>query len=391
MLKIGLIGKPNAGKSTLFSAITSIDVDIANYPFTTIKPNVGISFIKDKCPENEINKKCNPREGKCINGIRYIPVEIIDVPGLIEGASEGKGMGNEFLDNIRDADIIINLFDSSGLTDKEGNISENKYNPVEDLTFVKNEIIKWMYSKIAKDWVKFARKEDNNNERIELKILKKAATFGLNEKDIFLIMNKEKFPDKLINWSDDDINNFCNDIIKYIKPVFNVGNKADLINDNDKKNIEDIIGKTHFISAEYELIIEKAYKNNYITTDTIDFKYNEKSGIEQRKVLDEIRNKYINKEISRFYDVLTDIIKSLGYIVIYPVLDENKWIDKNGNILPDAFLLKNGDTALDLAYKIHTDIGENFIRAINGRTKRVIGKDYKLLNNDVIKIISNSR
>ncbi len=391
MLKIGLIGKPNTGKSTLFSAITSIDVEIANYPFTTIKPNVGISFIKDKCPENEINEKCHPREGKCINGIRYIPVEIIDVPGLIEGASEGKGMGNEFLDNIRDADIIINLFDASGLTDKEGNVSENRYNPVEDLTFVNNEILKWMYSKIAKDWIKFARKEDNSSERIELKILKKAATFGLNEKDVFLIMSREKFPDKLINWSDNDINNFCSYIIKYIKPVFNVGNKSDLINAGDRNNIENIIGKTHFISAEYELLIEKAYKNGYITADTMDFEYMEKSGSEQRKILNEIKSKFADGEIVRFYDTLTDIIRGLGYIVIYPVLDEGKWTDKNGNILPDAFLLKDGDTALDLAYKIHTDIGENFIRAVNGRTRRVIGKDYKLLNNDVIKIISNSR
>lgn len=258
MLKIGLIGKPNAGKSTLFSAITSIDVDIANYPFTTIKPNVGVSFIKDKCPEDEINEKCNPREGKCINGIRYIPVEIIDVPGLIEGASEGKGMGNEFLDNIRDADIIINLFDASGLTDKEGNASENKHNPVEDLTFVNNEILKWIHSKISKDWTKFARKEDNSSERMELKMLKKAATFGLNEKDMFLIISKEKFPDKLINWSDETINNFCSSIIKYVKPIFNVGNKSDLINSEDKKNIENTIGKTYFISAEYELIIEKS-------------------------------------------------------------------------------------------------------------------------------------
>ncbi len=391
MLKIGLIGKPNAGKSTLFSAITSIDVDIANYPFTTIKPNVGVSFIKDKCPENEINGKCNPREGKCINGIRYIPVEIIDVPGLIEGASEGKGMGNEFLDNIRDADIIINLFDASGLTDKEGNASENKYNPVEDLTFVNNEILKWMHSKIAKDWTKFARKEDNSSERMELKMLKKAATFGLNEKDMFLIISKEKFPDKLINWSDETINNFCSSIIKYVKPIFNVGNKSDLINSEDKKNIENTIGKTYFISAEYELIIEKAYKNGYITSDTMDFEYKEKSGPEQKKILNEIKNKFINGEIMGFYDVLTGIIKSLGYIVVYPVLDEAKWTDKAGNVLPDALLLKEGDNALDLAYKIHTDIGENFIRAINGRTKRVIGKDYKLLNNDVIKIISNSR
>lgn len=391
MLKIGLIGKPNAGKSTLFSAITSIDVDIANYPFTTIKPNVGISFVKDKCPENEINAKCNPREGKCLDGIRYIPVEIIDVPGLIEGASEGKGMGNEFLDNIRDADLIINLFDASGMTDMEGNPSESSHDPLDDIKFVNNEIISWMNGKISKDWQKFARKEDNSPERLDVKILQKAATFGLSEKDVSFIMTKESFPDKLIHWTDNDINRFSEAILKYVKPVFSIGNKLDLLTDDAIKALKDRENKLYMISAEYELLIEKAYNNGYISSDGIDFTFTDKSGDAQKTVLNRIKEKYRNGEIMRFYDVLTSIIKSLGYIVVYPVLDETKWEDKNGNVLPDAYLMKDGDTALDMAYKIHTDIGKNFIRAVNGRTKRVIGKDYKLLNNDVIKIISNSR
>ncbi|HIH60039.1 MAG TPA: redox-regulated ATPase YchF [Ferroplasma sp.] len=390
MLKIGLIGKPNAGKSTLFSAITSIDVDIANYPFTTIKPNVGISFIKDKCPENEITAKCNPREGRCVEGIRYIPVEIIDVPGLIEGASEGKGMGNEFLDNVRDADIIINLFDASGMTDLEGNPSENKHDPGEDVKFVYREIVNWMNGKISKDWQKFSRKEDNSPERLEVKMLQKAATFGLNEKDVIFIMTREKFPDKLIHWGNDDINRFSEAILKYAKPVFNIGNKSDLLTEEALKEFS-AKETSYLISAQYELLIEKAFNNGYISSDGNDFTFTAKSGEAQKTVLNEIMLKYKSGSIMRFYDVLTAIIKSLGYIVVYPVLDETRWEDKNGNVLPDAYLMKDGDTALDLAYKIHTDIGKNFIRAVNGRTKRIIGKDYKLLNNDVIKIISNSR
>ncbi len=391
MLKIGLIGKPNAGKSTLFSAITSVTVDIANYPFTTIKPNIGVSFIKDVCPEKEINSKCSPREGKCIDGIRYVPVEIIDVPGLIEGASEGKGMGNEFLDNIRDSDIIINLFDSSGTTDNEGNPSENYHNPVDDVKLVYKEIINWMNDKISRDWEKFARKEDSNSDRLELKLLTRIGTFGLGEKDAAILVAKENFPEKLMAWGKDDFTELSESILKYLKPVFNVGNKGDLIHSDAIKSIEAELGKTHFISAQYELLLARAYSNGYITSDTMDFTFKEKSGNEQKNVMNKIRDFYSNNRIERFYDVLTEIIKSLGYIVVYPVLDENTWEDKNGNVLPDALLMKDGDTALDLAYKIHTDIGKNFIRAVNARTHRIIGKDYKLLNNDVIKIISKSR
>jgi hypothetical protein len=391
MLKIGLIGKPNAGKSTLFSAITSIDVDIANYPFTTIKPNIGISFIKDKCPEDEIHAKCNPREGKCIDGVRYIPVEIIDVPGLIEGASEGKGMGNEFLDNIRDADIIINLFDASGMTDVEGNPAEQRHDPAQDIAFVHDEIIKWMNGKISKDWQKFSRKEDNSPERLEVKMLQKAATFGINEREMLLIMTREKFPEKLVHWTDDDIQKFSEAILKYAKPVFNIGNKADMVTDKELESIHSGDDKIYFISAQYELVLERALKNGYIKPDGDRFSFTDKSGMAQKTAINGIMDRISGKVVRRFYDVLTDIIKSLGYIVVYPVMDEGKWTDKNGNILPDAYLMKDGDTALDLAYKIHTDIGKNFIRAMNGRTQRVIGKDYKLLNNDVIKIISNSR
>ncbi|MEM0139237.1 MAG: YchF-related putative GTPase [Ferroplasma sp.] len=391
MLKIGLIGKPNAGKSTLFSAITSITVDIANYPFTTIKPNVGISFIKDICPESEIGAKCTPREGRCVNGIRYIPVEIIDVPGLIEGASEGKGMGNEFLDNIRDSDIIINLFDASGTTDSEGNPSSEYIDPASDVNLVYREIIKWMNEKISRDWEKFARKEDAANERLEVKLLKRIATFGLSEKDAVVLVTREKFPEKLISWNDNDFNHLSESILKYLKPIFSVGNKCDLISDKGREAIKNELGNIYLISAQYELLTVQAYAHGYITSDSMDFKYTEKSGSQQKKVMEHIRQQYSENKISRFYDVITDIIKSLGYIVVYPVLDENKWEDKNGNVLPDAFIMKDGDTALDLAYKIHTDIGKNFIRAVNGRTRRVIGKDYKLLNNDVIKIISKSR
>ncbi|KJE49389.1 MULTISPECIES: YchF-related putative GTPase [unclassified Acidiplasma] len=384
MLKIGLIGKPNAGKSTLFSAITLSDVDIANYPFTTIKPNVGISYITDECPERYIGAKCNPREGKCINGIRYIPVEIIDVPGLIEGASEGKGMGNEFLDNIRDADIIINLYDVNGDEDS----GDYKIN----INMVRNEIMLWLKERIYRDWQKFARKEDaDTSERLIEKILKKVASFGIKEKDLFYIMSKDSFPERLIDWKPVDVERFCNDILTYVKPIFNIGNKIDLLDSDSIEKIKKDLNNNFLISAEYEFILAKAFKNGYINNNSIDFNYTNKSGEEQKIALEKIRMFYKNNGIRTFTDIITDIIKGLGYIVVYPVADENKWTDKNGNILPDAYIVKDGTTALDLAFLVHTDIGKNFIRAINGKTKRVIGKDYKLLNNDVVRIVSNLR
>jgi hypothetical protein len=82
------------------------------------------------------------------------------------------------------------------------------------------------------------------------------------------------------------------------------------------------------------------------------------------------------------------VYELLRLLVVYPVEDEHKLTDKDGNVLPDAYLLEKGSTARDLAYKVHTELGEKFIRAINARTQRVVGQDYALQDGDVIKIIA---
>src|SRR3989338_7459591 len=106
---VGVVGKANVGKSTFFKAATLADVEIANYPFATIKPNHGVGFVKIDCIDKEFNIQCNPREGYCVSGYRFVPVNMIDVAGLVPGAHEGKGMGNQFLDDLNQADVLIHV------------------------------------------------------------------------------------------------------------------------------------------------------------------------------------------------------------------------------------------------------------------------------------------
>ena len=96
---IGIVGKTNCGKSTFFKAATLANVEIANRPFVTLKPNQGIGFVKVECPEKQAGKKCSPNHGFCVNGERFIPIKLIDVAGLVPEAHLGKGRGNEFLDD----------------------------------------------------------------------------------------------------------------------------------------------------------------------------------------------------------------------------------------------------------------------------------------------------
>lgn len=393
LVKIGLVGKPNVGKSTIFSTITESEVEVANYPFTTIKPNVGIALFRTLCPETEINGKCNPREGKCVDGIRYVPIEVIDVPGLIPGASEGKGMGNEFLDNIRDSDAIIHVFDSSGTTSLEGTPSgEEITDPLEEIEFVRAEMVKWMSSKIAKDWDKFARKVESTKDKTERLLLKKVASFGLNERQVAEILLKESFPSRLSLWTQDSFDKFSDAVFRYIKPIIHLGNKADIAKPDVVRKIKEKYPDSFFISAEYELALRKAFGASLINSVNSEFEIGEKCSEKQKEALLLIKKFFKREHVNRIDEIFETLIRDiLSYIVVFPVYDENHWTDKDGNVLPDAFLMKKGYTALDLAFKVHTDIGEGFIRAIDCRKRMVVSKDHELENGDIIRIVSKTK
>lgn len=391
VVKIGLIGKPNAGKSTLFSALTHNTAEVANYPFTTIKPNIGMAFFPVKCPEDEIGTKCNPREGKCENGTRYIPVEIIDVPGLIPGASEGKGMGNEFLENIRDSDALIHVFDSSGTSNLDGSIAEEKVDPLDEIDFVFNELVEWLSSKISKDWEKFARKEDASKDKVETSLLKKMTGFGIGEKDISEILLSLTVPDKLSKWTEAEFRNFAEAFFKKAKPILYLANKADLIDEKEIERLRNSVKDCIFTAGEYELAIQKAFSSNLISSIEKDFEISEKASEKQRSALEKIRDFLSREYTERPQTLLERVVRMLGYIVVYPVYDEAHWVDKNGNVLPDAFMLKKGETALDLAYRVHTEIGKGFIKAVDARSKMVIAKDHELKEGDVIRIVAKTK
>ncbi len=392
MLKFGLVGKPNVGKSTLFSALTRNQVEIANYPFTTLKPNVGVTFVRTACPHLQLGKECNPREGFCKDGIRHVPVEVVDVPGLIPGASQGKGMGNEFMDGVRDSQALCHVIDGTGMTMPDGTPSDHRRDPKEDITIIENEIITWFADRIFRDWDRFAKKADSTGERIDRSLSRKLASFGISEKEVALILSKEVFPARLGLWSESDARDFAEAVFTYIKPVFRIFNKADNMDSQSIQQMRASVERSYFISAEYELALEKAFESHLIDSTGEDFKISDKATKQQHAVLTRIREFFRSPEITRILDITGELVqKSLGYIVVFPVVDETTWEDNKGNVLPDALLMPSGSTALDLAFRIHTEIGEGFIRAVDCRTKRVIGKDHILANSDVIRIVSKTR
>ena len=394
MIEIGLAGKPNAGKSTFFKAATLADVEIANYPFTTIEPNIGIGYVRTKCVCQELNVECN----KCVKGWRFIPIKLIDVAGLVPGAHEGRGLGNEFLDNLRQSEAIIHVVDSSGSTDFEGiEIGQGKHNPINDVTFLNTELEMWLFGILKRNWDKITRRISMEKRDPVQYITEQLAGLGFVEwqvKEALKTINKS-----LKEFSDDDKLKFAVELRRRRLKTVIAANKADKAPKDLLDNLLAIQGKGENeivipTSAALELTLRMAAKNDFIEylPGDNDFKLKKELTEKQRRAL-EIAREYIkNFDGTGVQKALNSIVFDLlDYIVVYPVEDENKYTDTKGNVLPDALLVKKGTSARELAYIIHTDIGKNFIFAVDAKKKMRIAENSELKDGDVIKIASGAR
>lgn len=386
MIEIGIAGKPNAGKSTFFKAATLAEAEIANYPFTTIKPNVGVGYVRVKCVCEELGVSC----GECVDGWRFIPVKLIDVAGLVPGAHKGRGLGNEFLDSLRQSEAVIHVVDASGSTDEEGNeIGVGERDPVEDVKFLYYEIDMWLYGILKRSWEKIMRRMKAEKRDAVKFLTEHLAGLGFEE---WMVRDAVRNFGDVSKFNDDEIKNFAVELRKRRMGMIIAANKADkapkeLI--DRLKSLPEIVVPT---SAAYELILRTAVKNGYIKylPGDNDFEIIRELNEKQIKALEKIRSFLTEFGSTGVQETINRVVFDLlDYIVVYPVEDENKFTDTKGNVLPDAMLVKKGTTARELAYKIHTDIGKHFIYALDARTKMRIADDHELENNDVIKIVSS--
>jgi len=392
---IGLIGKTNVGKSTFFSASTDNIVNIANYPFTTVKPNLGICHVRVKCVCTEFGVKDNPVHSICIDGIRFVPVQIIDVAGLVPGAHEGKGLGNKFLDDARQADGLIHVIDVSGSTDSEGKpLTPGTGDPLGDIKFVEEEFDMWLVSIIRRDWDKI-KELDSSGLNTNQILKRRLSGLGIRESAIDKVLNNLKLQNKKIrSWTEQELLDFCTNTRKIVKPVLIAANKADILTSQDHlKKIMEKYDNVIPCTAELEMLLRKAAKNGFVHylpgDNSFEIRENVQLTEKQRSAL-QIVSDFIKKHGSTGVQDALNVacFDLLRKIVVYPVEDESKLTDKKGNILPEAYLLNEESTAKDLANAIHDELGRGFLFAIDVRTRKRLGADYKLKNNDVIKIVS---
>ena len=394
MLQIAVTGKPNVGKSSFFNAATLSEAEVASYPFTTIDVNKAVTHVVKPCPCQELEVECNPRNSQCLEGQRLIPVELLDVAGLVPGAHEGRGLGNKFLDDLRQARVFIHVIDASGSTDEEGRPCEaGSHDPLEDVDFLQHEITMWLFGILHKNWNRLVRKALSEKLDIAKVIAEQLSGAGIMAEDV--LEAKRAITKEYKDWEDEDMILLLDNLLKIAKPMMIVANKADL--PHAEENIQRLKEKYDNVvpaSAEAELALSRAAEAGLIkyTSGEDDFEIlqADKLSPQQLKALEYIRENVLQKYGGTgVQEALNQaIFNLLDMIVVYPVEDEHKLSDQKGNVLPDALLIPRGSKPRDMAFLIHTDIGEGFMHAIDARSCRRVSSDHELQDGDIISIIT---
>lgn len=390
MLQIALAGKPNCGKSTIYKSLTLANVEIANYPFTTINANKGVAYVRTKCPCRELGiEGCT----ECVDGNRFVPVELIDVAGLVPDAHLGRGLGNQFLDNLREADAIIQVVDASGSTDAEGNpVDVGTRNPLDDVKFLRYEFAMWMAGIVEKHRAKLVR-QAQGKEQVLIDLLGEALG-GLRIDALQLKQAVDECGINLARATPEDIEKVCEVLLRISKPTLIAANKADLASDENIAALKEL-GAIPTIGVG-ELALKTAASAKILKYLPGDATFTPVEGAKlsapQIKALTLIAQSMKKFGSTGVQEILNKVVfEEIGMIVVYPVEDENKFCNAKGQVLPDAFLMPAGSTPKDLAFRVHTDIGKGFLYAVDARTKMRIKDTTILKSGDIIKIVSTAK
>ena len=399
---IGIIGKPSSGKTTFLNASCLTNAKVSELPFTTINPNKGVAYIKTKCVCQELNVEDNPKNSICVEGFRFIPINMLDVAGLVPDAHKGKGLGNKFLNDLIQADVLLHIVDISGSLDKSGNIvSMGKNDPFEDILFLEKEINLWFKNIIEReDWSKFTKGIRTEKKKIVEGLHERLSGMKINKNQINLSLKNSNLDEKdPLSWTELDLLLFSEVLRKLSKPTLIAANKID--KKIGKKNLIELKTKYNGTIIPCSALAERVLREyqekkiiKYISGST-DFKIIEKEKLAQNEL--ESLNKIRHKILAPFNG--TGIQNILNYasinianqICVYPVSDVNTFSDNKENILPDAFLVKKGMRLRDFVRdKIHSDLAEKFMFGIDAKTKKRLGENYELQDKDVIKIVTSN-
>ena len=402
-VRIGLIGKTNTGKTTFFNSATAQNAEVSNYSFTTKAPNTGIGHAATLCVHRELGlKQDNPKNSSCTDGWRIIPIEIIDLPGLIKGAWEGRGLGNQFLSIAAQSDALLHIVDASGSVDAEGRItSPGKGDPIADIADIEDELAMWYLKLFENSFEKIVRiMKSSPMSDFAQTVCEQMRNIGVNRSHVMEVLNKLKLYEDIEAWSEDQRREFAWSLREVSKPTLIVANKMDV--PESSKNFAKIRESYHDMivvpcSAESELTLRRAEQSGvikYIPGEerfdiTKDAKLNEKQSMALEHISKEILGEYMQTGVQFALNVA--VFKLLRMNTVYPVSDPARFSDNSGNVLPDVHLMASGSTVKDLAGSIHSDLARGLIYALDVRTGLRLPVDYQLKDRDVLSIVSATK
>jgi ribosome-binding ATPase YchF (GTP1/OBG family) len=397
LITIGIIGKTNVGKTTLFNAATLLHAKISTYPFTTKEPNVGTAYVSDICVCNELTVSDTPINSTCIDGWRYVPIRIIDVPGLVKGAWRGRGLGNRFLSVIGQADALIHVVDASGSIDSDGKLRQRgSGNPILDALDIEMEINHWIADILTRNQQQIQREATASSLPSALTTI--LSGIKATRTHILKALRVSELDTKsFIRWTPEQKLQFAATLLPFIKPTLIIANKMDISpSEHNYKLLSEYFGRSLVAacSAEAELALRRAEKLGVIeyTPGQEKFRIKDPTALsrDQRKAIDYIERRVIAKWMRTGiqHALNTVVFKLLKTNMVYPVSDETKFTDHHDNVLPDVYLMPDGATPFDLAGQIHTRLAENYILAVDAKTGIRLPKDYTLRHRDIVKIMT---
>ncbi|MDQ4022853.1 MAG: redox-regulated ATPase YchF [Thermoproteota archaeon] len=398
MIKIGLIGKTNTGKTTFFNSATLATADISNYPFTTKQPTIGNANAVTLCVHKELNLQDNPKNSRCIDGWRFIPVELVDLPGLIKGAWEGKGLGNKFLSVAAQSDALLHIVDVSGSIDAAGRIAEpGSGDPIADIGDIEEELVMWYLKLLEGNRDKISR-AINSGSDIQSAIADVFRGIGVNEEHVKMALQENKLENhKFDELGPQESKDFSWSLRDISKPTLIVANKVDLPSATDNfKRVREEYNDMIIVpsSADAELTLRRAANRGLIRYSPGD----ERFEIKDQSILTDKQKwalNFIRKDILDEYmrtgiqfAINVAVFKLLRMNAVYPVAEASKLSDKSGNVLPDVYLMKSGSTVEDLAKEIHSELAKGLLYAIDIRDGLRLPINYEIKDRDILSIIS---
>ncbi len=402
MIRIGIIGKTNTGKTTFFNASTGSTAEISTYPFTTKKPNIGTGQVQTLCVCRELGLKDKPRNSTCIDGWRFVPIGILDLPGLIKGAWAGRGLGTQFLNVVAQADALLHVVDASGSIDPEGKITHaGMGNPILDVYDIEEELILWFKVAVDRALQRLRRRTLKKTIPYDGPIAKELAGIGVRHKHVTQTLAETELNEKPPKeWKDENSRAFAEKLRMISKPTIIIANKMDLA--QAERNFEKLRGEFRSqlvipVCSEAEFALRRAQEKGFIqyVPGEETFRVLDESRLtkDQAWALAYVQQKVLTKLMRTGVQFALNacVFKLLGMNAVYPVENLKEFADKKGNVLPDTFLVPNGYTAKDLARDIHSELAAKMLYAMDARNGLRLPNDYLLRDRDVISIVATAR